>query len=577
MLSRHERVFLSFVLSLDSVELAVTSAETPLLSGITLHLPGSHFGAVVGPSGCGKSTLLKAIAGVLPHTGGTIRWQGRNLDEHDLDPHELGYVPQFTCAQSRLTVGENLLYSAKLRRAGGTAEIRSLVERAEEETGLTDLHDRRAGVLSGGQLRRLGLAMELTTNPSLLLADEVTSGLDPKSEEEITALLAALARQPGRLVLLVTHSLRFLNQYDSIIILTEGRLAYGAHPGGLASYFNVSSPEEIYPLLSERTSSEWAQEWVTSPVELGFEIETALEDAVSAIRTSGREAKSFVPGLCSQAMTWFCRRLRLFWRDRSQVYLQLALLLVFPAVVTLFAYQGLPAVRNMTLSPDADVIQQLRESLAFTVQSSRIGTLVSGLAMFQVILLALMGSNNSAREVVGERMIFEKEKLAGLRPGAALMGMATFLFLLVIVQSAWMTLFVRAVCQFPGDLGGQFLPFALLTAAMTSLCLAISSWATTSEQASLGSLYLVGFQLPLSGAILALPEVLGGITRPVISAYWAWSGYLQTLRETRFYDLVRAITETPLAGSQIAIWILLLHVLFGLFLAFLGMRRSDWR
>ena len=565
------------VLSLESVELTVPSAEAPLLSGITLHLPGNHFGAIVGPSGCGKSTLLKAIAGILPHTGGTIRWRGRDLNERDLDPHELGYVPQFTCAQPRLTVGENLSYAARLRRTGDAAEIRGVVEKVEEETGLTHLHERRAGVLSGGQLRRLGLAMELITNPSLLLADEVTSGLDPKSEEEITALLAHLARQPGRLVLLVTHSLRFLEQYDSITVLTGGRLAYAAHPGELTSYFQVSYPEEIYPALAEREPEQWAEDWVTSPAELGFAIEAEVEDLASQLLTREKDDSSPLPGFLSQAQTWFFRRLKLFSRDRTQAFLQLTLLLVFPAVVAIFAYQGLPAVRNMTLGSDTDVIQQLRETLAFTVQSSRTGTLVSGLAMFQVVLLALMGSNNSAREVVGDRAILEKEKLAGLRPSAALAGMAAFLSLLVLVQSAWMTLFVRAVCQFPGDLGSQFLPFALVTAAITSLCLAISSWTSSSEQASLGSLYLVGFQLPLSGAILALPDFLGWMVRPVISAYWAWSGYLQTLKDTRFYDLIRAITETPLATGQMATWILTLHLGLGLFLAYLGVRRSDWR
>jgi len=194
-----------------------------------------------------------------------------------------------------------------------------------------------------------------------------------------------------------------------------------------------------------------------------------------------------------------------------------------------------------------------------------------------VILLALMGANNSAREIVGERLILEKEKLAGLRPSAALAGMAAFFSLLVLVQSAWMTLFVRAVCQFPGNLWEQFIPFALLTAAMTSLCLAISSWSSTSEQASLGSLYLVGFQLPLSGAILALPELLGEMVRPLISAYWAWSGYLQTLKETRFYDLVRAITETPVAPYPLSLWVLSLHLAAGLLLAHYGVRRSLWR
>ena len=565
------------MLWLQSVDLAFSSLDAPLLAGISLHLPGSHFGAVVGPSGCGKSTLLKTIAGILPHTSGTICWQGRNLDERDLEPQELGYVPQFTCAHPRLTVGENIQYAARLRRAGHRAEIHEIVERVEEETGLSELHGRRAGVLSGGQLRRLGLAMELTTNPSLLLADEVTSGLDPKSEEEITALLARLAREPGRLVLLVTHSLRFLEQYDSVTVLTKGKLAYSANPSGLTSYFGVPSPEEVYPALAEKDSDQWAEDWSSSMDSENGEIQAELEAMADYVLNQVAPTSPTNPGLISQAATWLSRRMKLFWRDRSQVFLQLALLLIFPLVVTVFAYQGLPAVKNMSMNTDSNLVSQFREALDFNEQAFRVGMQVSGVAMFQVILLALMGSNNSAREVVGERQILEKEKLAGLRPGAVLLGLAVFLGLLVLVQSSWMTLLVRAVCQFPGDLFGQWAPFFLLTSAMTFLCLAISAWSHSSEQASLGSLYLVGFQLPLSGAILALPEFLGVLTRPLISAYWAWSGYLQTLRETRFYDLVRSITETPLSGWYPCGWVLGLHLGLGILLAYLGIRRSDWR
>ena len=565
------------MLRLDAIGVEVPTAGNPLLSKIHLQLPAGHFGAIVGPSGCGKSTLLKVIAGILPHTQGSISWQGRDLEKEDLLPSEIGYVPQFTCAQAKLTVRENLRYAARLRRIAPAQELEEIIAKVEEETGLSGLADRRAGVLSGGQLRRLGLAMELTTQPNLLLADEVTSGLDPKSEEEMTELLARLAREQGRLVLLVTHSLRWLSQYDSVTVLTGGRLAYAAHPAGLSGYFNVDSPEDIYPALVRREPEDWASEWISSPAELGFELETEVEDLAEQILSLKEPGKTVLPGMFSQAQTWFSRRMRLFLRDPAQVFLQLALLLIFPAVVAVFAYQGLPSVRNMDMNPDTNIVQQLRESLAFTVQSSRVGTLVSGLAMFQVILLALMGANNSSREVVGERAILEKEKLAGLRPGAALLGMTAFFSILVLVQSAWMTLFVRAVCQFPGDLAHQFLPFFLITGAMTSLGLAISSWSSSSEQASLGSLYLVGFQLPLSGAILALPEFLGMVTRPLISAYWAWSGYLQTLRDTRFYDLVRVITDTPLAGEGVSWWILSLHLAFGLVLAYLGIRRSEWR
>jgi ABC-type multidrug transport system ATPase subunit len=565
------------MLVLQSIALQLGEAETPLLSSLSAWYPASHFGAILGPSGCGKSTLLKVIAGILPHTSGSIFWQGKDLENEDLPAHQLGYVPQFSCTQPRLSVQENLFYGARLRQKGTRQEIEARVEQVMEETGLQDLQDRRAGVLSGGQLRRLSLAMELTTRPSLLLADEVTSGLDPKSEEEITELLSSLAREQGRLVLLVTHSLRHMESYDSITVLTDGHLAFSADPRDLTDYFRVKSPELIFPTLATQSGQEWANRWIALPKPEGLTSENILGELESISIAEEKESSLQLPSLLSQATTWLSRRIKIFLRDPAQVFLQLSLLLVFPAVVTLFAYRGLPEVRNMAMSSDTGVVEQLRDSLSFTIQSSRVGTLVSGLAMFQVILLALMGSNNSAREVVGDRAILEKEKLAGLRPGAALLGMGIFLSFLVLAQAGWMTLFVRAVCQFPGDLEAQFMPFLLVTGSITALCLAISSWTSSSEQASLGSLYLVGFQLPLSGAILALPDFLGVITRPWISAYWGWSGYLQTLKDTRFYDLVKSITETPLASFGVSLWILLIHLLMGLVLAYFGMRRSQWR
>ena len=565
------------MLVLQSIALQLGEAETPLLSSLSAWYPASHFGAILGPSGCGKSTLLKVIAGILPHTSGSIFWQGKDLENEDLPAHQLGYVPQFSCTQPRLSVQENLFYGARLRQKGTSQEIKARVEQVMEETGLQDLQDRRAGVLSGGQLRRLSLAMELTTRPSLLLADEVTSGLDPKSEEEITELLSSLAREQGRLVLLVTHSLRHMESYDSITVLTDGHLAYSADPRDLTDYFRVKSPELVFPTLATQSGQEWANRWNALPKPEGLTSENILGELESISIAEEKENSLQLPSLLSQATTWLSRRIKIFLRDPAQVFLQLSLLLVFPAVVTLFAYRGLPEVRNMAMSSDTGVVEQLRDSLSFTIQSSRVGTLVSGLAMFQVILLALMGSNNSAREVVGDRAILEKEKLAGLRPGAALLGMGIFLSFLVLAQAGWMTLFVRAVCQFPGGLEAQFMPFLLVTGSITALCLAISSWTSSSEQASLGSLYLVGFQLPLSGAILALPDFLGVITRPWISAYWAWSGYLQTLKDTRFYDLVKAITETPIASFGVSLWILLIHLLLGLVLAYFGMRRSQWR
>ena len=98
----------------------------------------------------------------------------------------------------------------------------------------------------------------------------------------------------------------------------------------------------------------------------------------------------------------------------------------------------------------------------------------------------------------------------------------------------------------------------------------------TADQASLVSVYLVGFQLPLSGAVLALPEALGWITRPFIAAYWGWSGYLETMRDTRFYDVVQMTSRTGLAPFAVCGWVLLAHVFAGLILAYFGSRESRW-
>jgi SulP family sulfate permease len=98
----------------------------------------------------------------------------------------------------------------------------------------------------------------------------------------------------------------------------------------------------------------------------------------------------------------------------------------------------------------------------------------------------------------------------------------------------------------------------------------------TAEQSSLVSVYLVGFQLPLSGAVLALPEWLGKVTRPLISSYWGWSGYLQTLQDTRFYNAVVSMTQTPLMSVSAVVWVLGFQILLGLTMAYVGVRGSRW-
>lgn len=582
------------MLELKDVTLFIGDGEEvrPLLADVTASFPKRHFGAIIGPSGCGKSTLLKVIAGIAPgEEEGAIFWNGRNVAEEDFSPSEIGYVPQFSIAHEELTVHECVSYAMQLRVRGMPSAARDeAVAGILEEVSMGEFHDRLVSVLSGGQRRRLALAMELVSKPAMLLCDEVTSGLDPQSEDEIVHLLHGLSRTEGRAVLSVTHSLRHIELYDSVLVLYQGVVAYHGPPQFLTHYFRTEDARDLYSQLERRTAKEWAQSWKkhhhafsgtrggVDPVQpVSFDSAERKEEKTSE-PPAPEELSSLalpVPGPASQFLTLLSRRLKIFFRARAQLTLQLGLIIGFPLLVAVFAWNGLPAVKNLSMGLGLDVVQQLVEAKDFLVQSSKIGSLVSGIVMFQVVLLTLMGANNSGREIAAERLIFEKEKLSGLSPLSYVAGKAVFLGFLVLAQSLWMGLFVHYVCGFPGELAPQLAFLILVNGAMTSVCLAVSSFLGSAEQASLVSIYFVGFQLPLSGAVLALPDFLGNMVRPFIAAYWSWSGVLQTLKGERYYDIVQMVVQTQLSPAALCQWVLCSHIIIGLFAAWVGCQRRS--
>ena len=577
------------MLALEDILLQTSESDPPqrLLDGVTVRMKRGELVAVVGPSGCGKSTLLKIVAGLLEPTEGIVRWDGRDLaTEGDLPPSELGYVPQFSLAHERLTVQECVDYAARLRVAALDPQERAdRVAALLEITGLSPLADRQARVLSGGQRRRLSLAIEMVSSPPLLLCDEVTSGLDPGSAQEILTLLHELSRSDGgkrRLVINVTHSLADLHLYDRVVAMSGGVIVYNGPSEHFAYYFGLDQPDAIFSVLKMRPAEEWKSSWSKHgayfdvPDAAGAEPTDAPDEPAGDALPATPSPAPETAGLWTQFSVIFERRLRLFVREPSQLGLQAALIVGFPCLVAIFAYKGLPQIRNLSLENSLSVVDQLRESASYLTQAFDVGGLVSGLLLFQVILLALMGSNNGALEVAGERLLFEREKLAGLSPAAYLVAKATFLALLITAQALWMVLFVHWVCSFPGNLFGQAALLWLADAALTAVCLGFSSVSRTASQASLISVYFVGFQLPLSGAVLALPDAVARLTRPFIAAYWSWAGTIQTLQDTRFYDLIIKITKTELASVPACYGLLLAQIALGLGIAYLGCRRSVW-
>jgi ABC-type multidrug transport system ATPase subunit len=604
--------------------------------------------ALVGASGCGKTTLLKTIAGLVPETSGEIRWNDRNLStEGDLLPNEFAYVPQFSIAFDPLTVEESVESAARLRvRASSRAEEDEIIEKAIEVVGLTPIRDRRVKVLSGGQKRRLGLAMELVARPSLLLCDEVTSGLDPKTEQEIVHLLHALSRRENRLVINVTHSLTNIDMHDSILVMHAGHLVFHGPPRLLPHYFSVQHPEEVYRRLADREPLQWHNSWqkhrafyyermklaapsaghdrpehATTPLEAMVRPNGAADDSASkdisgrdvapkepkdaeaakdadsaprvekpedAAKEAPKEAEARstatrstadvpeTPGIIRQTAHLFARRWKIFFRDRTQLVLHIAILIGFPILVMLFTLTPPDGLKRES-GTATNALVEMQEKIGVEESKLIVGGFASGVIMFQVILLTLMGSNNSAREIAGERMIYEKEKLAGLRPAAYLTSKLLFLAVPVTAQAVWMGVFVELFgrWQFPGAFTDHLVSLWMVTAAMTAVCLGISANMRSADQANLLSIYLVGFQLPLSGIVLALPGFIEPLVRPFISAYWSWSGSVQMLNAGTL-NAVERVSATSLQSYQLCLFVLAIHLAIGLFASYVGARKNLW-
>ncbi len=559
-----------------------------LLRDINFALPLGHFMAVVGPSGCGKSTLLKVISGIKPSTEGSIRWQGRDLEEDgDFSAGEVGYVPQFSIAFDELTVDENVESAARLRLDVSEDELNTLIDSVLEETGLAEIAERPVKLLSGGQRRRLALAMELVSQPKILLCDEVTSGLDPNSEREIVELLHQLSRKEGRIVISVTHSMAEMQLYDSIMVLYSGALTYHGAPHSMAGYFSVQSFEEVYPMLTHREPSGWAQSWLKHRKAFYQQLE---RDHLAKYRKMGKpvprpkrsagdedeDEASSPPGFISQLFTLLRRRFTLLFRDRTQLTLQIAMIIIFPILVALFSGKGQEQLLVNTDAQGLDIAVEIAHQKLKSETDASVGAAVSGIIMFQVILLGLMGSNNASREIAGERLIMEKEKFAGMSSLAYVFSKIFYLTVLVLFQSLWMFLFVQYFWPLRGDMMNHLIFLILANAAMTSVCLGISANSRTPDQSSLLCIYLVGFQLPLSGAVLALPETVAAIAQPFISAYWAWSGSLEGGLNSEVLKAVKTIVQTEFASAHMSFIVLGLHILVGLVLTFIGVKRMRW-
>lgn len=532
------------------------SPKKRIINNVSAHFSAGGMHAVIGPSGCGKTTLVKAMLGILPSTGRT-RFQGHRIESESDLSGRLAFVPQFSIAAPQLTVAEVLAFASELQVLDPTIR-KQRFDSSLERIGLEACRDTRVAHLSGGQLRRLGLGIELIADPDCIVCDEVTSGLDPRSEDSILKMLQSLRDEAGKSCICIIHNLNKLDNFDTITVVYQGAVIFQGDFSALKNYFSITDPLQLYDRLSQSTVEEWEARWTcdqtAAPVDAAKSSPCLLER----------------PQMRNQVQTLLKRRALLFVRDRAYWLLTLSITLGFPLLVAIFAWDGLPELRGLALTHDAGFLKRIESSLRFRMDAIQTASLVTGLILFQVILLTLIGSNNGAREIAAERTLYEKERFSGLNPYAYATSKLIFSGTIACLQGLWMTVFVKAVCDFPGPLLGQSCILILACVAMTAVCLGLSAVLPSADKASLLSVYLVGFQLPLSGIVLALPAGLVDLCRPFIIAYWAWAGYFASMIDTRLYDAFRLESNEWIPGTGLAACILGIHAFFGASLVYYG-------
>jgi len=244
------------MLNINSLEKTYAS-RVQALKGVSLEVPAGMFG-LLGPNGAGKTTLMKILATLLEPDAGEARMNGVDLlADKDAARRMLGYLPQEFGLYPTLTAEQTLDYFAKLKGVVKASERKMLIGALLERVNLSSARKQRVGEFSGGMRQRLGIAQALIGQPSLIIVDEPTAGLDPEERVRFHNLLSDTAGEK-RVVILSTHIVSDVSNLCSrMAIIRHGEiLASGTPQGAIGeladSIWEATLPRESVPALKSR-------------------------------------------------------------------------------------------------------------------------------------------------------------------------------------------------------------------------------------------------------------------------------------------------------------------------------------
>jgi len=556
-----------------------------LLNDISLVIPPRKFVALVGGSGAGKSTLMDALNGLRPAHSGTVVYNGVDY-YHNLAAFstQLGYVPQDDIVHRDLTVERALYYAAKLRLPSDFTkeQIKWRIDEVLEDVDMTDRRNLLVSKLSGGQRKRISIALELLANPGVFFLDEPTSGLDPGLDRKMMTLLRRLADR-GRTVILVTHATNNINACDSVCFLAQGgHLAYFGPPNEAKAYFEKADFAEIYSTLEptkdqpdipkraeERfLASQDYQRYVAEPLREGQAQQAQVQEKRTSERAAEKTLKRVKRGSAlSQFIILSRRYLELLKNDKGNLLILLlqapiiGILLVlmvrfevgagvFDAnklvqcrtqILTSSGPLALPQAQQIETIDCQQVLNFLRSDPNGQAYAQKQGGQEQALQVFilpgpgadaQKVLFimafatVLFGCINGAREIVKEAAIYNRERAVNL-------GILPYMFSKIVVLGM-LCLFQSAVLVLVVQLGeplkqGIIMPPVLetyITVGLTSLAglmigLAISAIAPNNDRAISFVPIILLPQVIFSGAIIPLKDWFTQIMASIFPTRWA--------------------------------------------------------
>lgn len=501
-----------------------------LLDDVDLTVQPNEFVGLLGPSGAGKSTLMDALNGMRPATNGLVLVNNQDLYEHlDSLKQSIGYVPQDDIIHRELTVYRTLYYVARLRLSRDVSgqEIDKIINEVMDVTGLSERRDVPVAQLSGGQRKRVSIAVELITKPSIIFLDEPTSGLDPATEEKIMKLFRQIA-ESGRTVILTTHAMENVKLFDKIVVLMRGKLVfYGAPQEALAHvraesfkdlYDKLEAPIEAglsklpspppnaiaeqkrnYKLQREQIAEDVAEDWKQSFMRTE-QYKTNILQPLGALKdqqhsvTAAKHRPTVTDGLRQ-------------WKTLAQRYMEV---LRHDKFNLLILFGQAPIVAFLTY-------------LVVDNDSSR---------DFPYFVLALVsvwfGTSIAAREIIKERAVYNRERMVnlGLLPyvGSKLLVLSLIVGLqCLLLFGSLRVLQVTGLMDLPGDYYGMPQLVVMILTGMVGIALGlfVSAIVKTSEMATSFVPLLLIPQLLFCG-LVGVPKGASKYVGVIMPATWSF-------------------------------------------------------